>query len=521
MADDGRSWEEVLRSLLGNEGAERAIEAMREAGLDPAALGDAAGIPSDPAQFQAMIGQLRHMLDTSGDEPVNWKIAYDVARQQVHAAGDPWPSAAQDARVQQQLQLADLWLDSVTELVGPPPRRGTLGRAQWVEEVLPTFESLVEPVAENVVRAVGDVLTSQLGALGGAGESGEGEPGAEAAFFIPGLGLAGSDARGMLQKIGGASFGMQFGQAVANLAQEAFGLSDLGVPLTESPRVALVPSNVDAFADGFDIPSDEISQFLAVREVAHARLYAASPWLRSHVLSLIQNYANEIAIDLTAMEEAFREIDPTNSEEIREAMGSGIFQPAVSDSQRHTLESLETTLAMIEGWVEFVTAEATRGMLPNSIAMTETMRRRRASGGPAEDTFKALVGLELRPRRLRDAATLWQILTKELGPSERDAYWAHPDLLPTAAELDDPQLLLAARATGTDFDDALTAFLKAAAGEPDSADEPESAASAFSPTEPEGEDQGEGLSQAGAANSEGEPEDGEPDDGEPGNPRPV
>jgi Zincin-like metallopeptidase len=66
------------------------------------------------------------------------------------------------------------------------------------------------------------------------------------------------------------------------------------------------------------------------------------------------------------------------------------------------------------------------------------MRRRRATGGPAERTFASLVGLELRPRRLREAATLWRLLTERRGADARDDVWAHPDLLPTSDDLDDP-----------------------------------------------------------------------------------
>jgi uncharacterized protein (DUF2342 family) len=49
-----------------------------------------------------------------------------------------------------------------------------------------------------------------------------------------------------------------------------------------------------------------------------------------------------------------------------------------------------------------------------------------------------LVGLELRPRRLREAATLWQTLSDRRGIDGRDAIWSHPDLLPTTDDLDDP-----------------------------------------------------------------------------------
>ncbi|HWU21575.1 MAG TPA: zinc-dependent metalloprotease, partial [Nocardioides sp.] len=90
-----------------------------------------------------------------------------------------------------------------------------------------------------------------------------------------------------------------------------------------------------------------------------------------------------------------------------------------------------------------------------------------------------LVGLELRPRRLRDASTLWGGLRARSGPEARDGVWMHPDLLPTAADLDDP-LSFRAEATAPEelsedeFDAELRRLLDGPGeGSPDSADSPE------------------------------------------------
>jgi hypothetical protein len=83
--------------------------------------------------------------------------------------------------------------------------------------------------------------------------------------------------------------------------------------------------------------------------------------------------------------------------------------------------------------------EAAENRLPGSVKLAEAVRRRRATGGPAERTFATLVGLELRPRRLREAGALWRALTEARGTQGRDAVWDHPDLLPTADDLDDPE----------------------------------------------------------------------------------
>jgi putative hydrolase len=99
-------------------------------------------------------------------------------------------------------------------------------------------------------------------------------------------------------------------------------------------------------------------------------------------------------------------------------------------------------LALIEGWVDVVTEEATK-LLPKSAAIAEAVRRRRATGGPAEQTFGTLIGLELRPRRLREAAAMWRTIGAAVGSEKRDGLWGHPDLVPGSEDIDDPQRLIA------------------------------------------------------------------------------
>jgi hypothetical protein len=109
-----------------------------------------------------------------------------------------------------------------------------------------------------------------------------------------------------------------------------------------------------------------------------------------------------------------------------------------------------------------VTERATRAHLPQTAALGEAVRRRRATGGPAEKAFSGLVGLELRPRRLRDAANLFAAIEDRHGAAARDAAWGHPDVAPTAADLDDPlgYVERVGSAGGTDMDAALDEILR-------------------------------------------------------------
>jgi putative hydrolase len=196
---------------------------------------------------------------------------------------------------------------------------------------------------------------------------------------------------------------------------------------------------VAAFGAGLSVDIGEVRLFLALREAAHQRLFGHVPWLRQHLLGAVEAYASGITVDLSRLREAMPDIDMSDPAALRDALqGEALFRPEDTPAQKLALARLETALALVEGWVAAVVAEAAGDRLVHAAALAEAIRRRRASGGPAERTFATLVGLELRPRMLREAADLWAGLGAARGIGGRDALWGHPDLLPTADDLENP-----------------------------------------------------------------------------------
>ena len=158
-------------------------------------------------------------------------------------------------------------------------------------------------------------------------------------------------------------------------------------------------------------PAD-VLLFLALRETARQRLFAAVGWLGPQLHALVEHYARDITIDITALEEAIESqlssaMSADDLERAGQALAGKLFEPAITAEQAEVLERLETLLALVEGWVDEVVGHTMSRWMPNGAALTEIVRRRRAAGGPAESALKSLVGLELRPRRTRDAANLW------------------------------------------------------------------------------------------------------------------
>lgn len=402
---------------------------MREM-LESMGLGDL-----DPAQVAAMRSQVEMLMGggAADDGPVNSELAHDLARQVVAQAGDTSIGEGTRRDVEQVVQVASLWLDEVTDLPRPDGPARALSRAEWVELTLPVWERLTTPVAEGLQSAMTAAMQSQLSDLGQDG-----------APPIPGLppGMNPAALMGqmepMVRRMSASMFGGQVGQAVGTLAAETLSGTEVGIPLLGDETVAMVPANVAEFADGLEIDGGEVHLYLAVREAARVRLFAGVPWLGPQLLTAVEDYARDITINTEGIEEAIRQVDPQDAEAMQEALGGSLFSPEPSPAQQAALTRLETLLALVEGWVDVVSARATGPHLPHGDALAEAVRRRRATGGPAEKTFASLVGLELRPRRLRDAANLWAALEDARGASGRDEAWGHPDVAPTAADLDDP-----------------------------------------------------------------------------------
>lgn len=420
MAEDSREnpedeFRDMLRDFLAGN-----------TNIDPARLAGAAGLPNDPEMVAQLISQLQNALQNSGDG-INWGLALEQAKG-IATRTTVVSLPAERSALEQALHVASLWLDEVTsiaELTGEPK---LMSRQEWVAATMPLWTQLAEPVASSIADSITHVLRENA------------PDDAELDDMIQG-------ASRMMRNVGGTLFAMQLGQVVGQLSSEVVSGGDIGIPLLDGEQAAVLPQNMVAFGAGLDIPADQVQLYLSVRELAHARLFKHAKWLRLQLLSSITDFARGIRIDTGRLEQLAADFDPNNPEELREAMTSGALIPPKSEDQLAALARLETTLALIEGWVDVVTAEATK-RLPSSSAIAETVRRRRASGGPAESAFATLVGLELRPRRLREAAAMWQAVMDAVGDEARDALWSHPDLVPTSEDIDDPAALVVRLSAG-------------------------------------------------------------------------
>lgn len=446
--DDEHAFDEIkqmLSSILGEEAANEIISAMRTQGMTPEELAQMgmAGVHGMPdfskmsqipgldgkngmpkmftgKNFTIISQQIQDLLGSNGKGPVNWKVAEEVARQTISQQNLDSLSSADGNLARNALRAASLWLDAATEFGPVTGTHLAWNRLDWIAHSLPTFKRLMDPVGANVSRAMIATIQDRLG-----------EVPEEMQQMLPMM----SNPAALFESLIATVLGIQYGTALAQLASTSFGTSDTGLPLMEASTAALVPANIDEFAKDLEIDKNEVLSYIAVRELAAARLFTHVPWLRARVLDTVAEYARGIEIDSSAIEEKVRDISFDNPQAAAEIDLTDIFALEISPLQQEALDRLEHLISLIEGWVSEVSARAVAPHLPNAVPLREMFTRRYATDNPAKSVWELQLGMELTPRSMRDAVSFWQTAEAKLGIAERDALWKHPDLLPSAQVL--------------------------------------------------------------------------------------
>lgn len=381
--------------------------------------------PFDLSNMGAMLQQLGAMLQRAESVPVgeiDWDTVRLTARQAIAGSPDPSVVDAERERVRAATELAQLWLDGVTEFTATTLSSAAWSRSEWLEATFDQWKPIVEPVAKSMQRSVGDTSNLQLP---------DQVPPEMAAMLVPMMQMA--------AKMSTVMVASQVGQALGSLARDAWSASDIGLPMNRDGVTALVTSNTRTWAEGLGLDVRDVETYLAVREAAAQRLFAATPWLRIRLQDAIAEYAAGITVDTERLRELVADIDVSNPEAMQAAMQGGALEVPLSAGQTAALTRVESLLTLVEGWVDHIATIAIADRVGNANAIREALRRRRAAGGPSEKTFAQLLGLELRPKKLREASEFWA----SLDAAKRDGVWQHPDFLPTIDDLENPESFIA------------------------------------------------------------------------------
>ena len=390
------------------------------------------GFSSEDLNLDELMEQLQRLQASGGirfgitpadqDPEAAWQTTITAARRLASDMGpDPSLSPKERLAIVDAERLAQSWLDPVTQFAasGTPPL--TQRREEWIDTTSAGWRRLVEPIIEGLADAL---------------QRGTATP--DDPQF--------ADFSSMLAPVMRTSASLiyrdRLGKVLASVAGATLTGSEVGVSLAEGSAVTVLPANIAEFTRDLDLPGNDVMLYLLLREAARQRLFQGVGWLSPQLEALLAHYAREIRIDFEALSSQLdiggEEVSLEDIVAVGEKVRGSFFKPASTELQLEILGRLEVLLALIEGWVDHVTNRAASNWMTNSAQLDEVVRRRRASAGPTREVFRDLLGLELRPRLVRDAENLWAAVEHRHGSAERDGVWQHPDLLPTARHLEDP-----------------------------------------------------------------------------------
>ncbi|WP_313094570.1 zinc-dependent metalloprotease [Corynebacterium variabile] len=417
--------------LFGGQGGQGGFGQPGQGGQQGPGIGDILG------QFGAMLsGFGRDMNSPDAQGPVNYALAGRIARQQISGAAARNPSSHDSQAVAESVRLAELWLDESTVLPAGATGSVAFSAEKWLEETMPRWRRIIDPLASELGDATLDGLPeearAQLGPM-----------------------------TGMLSQINGMNFGMQLGHALGELAKEVAISTQWGIPLADSTVAAVATARLDDLSKKLGAERRETLIYLAAREAAHLRLFQHVPWLVERLILDVEEFATGLSLDNSALEEATREFDPESMgdpqkmQEMMERLQNQDLAPKIVSSTDHARIRLETSLSLVEGWVDYVVGEALGNRLPTTASIQAAWSVFRDSDQPGMSALARTVGIDLSTPKANQAAELWSRLTFAVGKERRDAVWNHPDFLPVDSDLDSPAEFIDSilgETEGKDFD---------------------------------------------------------------------
>ena len=422
--------------FLPNEGQpdfEALLKQFSEMGIDSGALAGAKSFLE--SMGGAKTGSAQNLITVAA--------LRDIAKKIITAKGDLPVGTADQQRFNQSLEIANTWLD--TEILFPSITTSTQSawaKREWLDESVAGWQELIEPLAVGMADALANVISSSTSSLpieftGETNQTPEQQEAMKAML-----------AR-LLRGFMGTLIATQLGQGIGLLANSITGANDVAIPLLKADSGShLIPQNVNEWADGLGIDLEQVTIYLSLREAAAARLFANTTWLNSYLKDVIISYGKGITIDVDSItrqaEQAMSsgEIDINNPESINLALNAGLFTPQQTPAQELALTKLEMALALIEGWIDHVISEVAGDRIPAFNALIENSRRRRATNSPMQQLFANLLGVEVSPRKMREASAFWSEVKIIKGSDGRDKCWDDPAFLPMPDDLSDVKAFL-------------------------------------------------------------------------------
>src|ERR1700730_1108 len=386
--------------------------------IDPVEIGMA--LSSIP-----LFRELQRLL-MSQSSPVNWEIAGQIstAVAQMRGSGDR-PGPGEQAEFEEDCRLAEMRVGQLTGLESPGSitKVEVVDRVEWAQANL----EAIRPFMERLSAGLGGALGGGLGNLGGLGGFGATSGSEEEAAAVPM-----SAALGML---GPLIFGLEVGFLMGFLSRRVLGQYDLCLPRGDGNRLWFVYPNIAEAQASLGLDARQFRMWLALHEVTHRLEFASIPWVRSHFTGLVERFIDAAEIDSGEAMSRLQSLgDP---EQLSHLMShpEELLPMLITPPQQELARQIETLMALLEGYTEWVMEQIGSELLPEFSKIREGLSRRKAERSSVERLLEGLLGIDLQPAQYRQGERFVRAVA---GAGQLSKLWEGSATLPAPAELGEP-----------------------------------------------------------------------------------
>jgi coenzyme F420 biosynthesis associated uncharacterized protein len=232
----------------------------------------------------------------------------------------------------------------------------------------------------------------------------------------------------------------QVGAVTGYMAQRVMGQFELALLEPERPaRLLFVAPNLAGAARALDLDRDELTRWVAFHEVTHAVQFGAVTWLRAHLASLLRELLEdvEVSVDVGALSKL------PSLGDLRELVDAvrkdGLVALIARGRRRELVDSIQATMAVIEGYAEHVMDAVGKEVLPSLETLRSALDRRRQARSTPLRLLERILGLELKMRQYEIGKRFCDAVVASEGIEALNRVWSAPEALPSLTELRDPE----------------------------------------------------------------------------------
>jgi coenzyme F420 biosynthesis associated uncharacterized protein len=226
---------------------------------------------------------------------------------------------------------------------------------------------------------------------------------------------------GRLDQIKGTTRGVQLGAAFAAVATRILGQFD---PFGSPARLLLVAPNVYEVEHELMVDPQDFRLWVCLHEETHRFQFGHAPWLREHILALVQQMLAEDEGGLSWPK-------PVAGKD------KSILDVVFSPQQREDFDRVTAVMSLMEGHADVMMDRVGTQVLPTLPIIRRAFEARRDRRGWASLVGK-LLGNDLKLAQYRDGAEFCRGVIDRVAVPGLNAAFANVENLPSMAEIHDP-----------------------------------------------------------------------------------